>query len=119
MNYDYKDLQLKALHGARKLLVEKGWTKEYHARDLFDEGVPAICVTAASFCVEGAVLRAAFYTPGVPSNAWFLENILYKNLRINSPTPDRPIREFNDMCKTVEPVLDVIDKTIKKLEEHQ
>lgn len=50
---------LKILDEAKRLIIEKGWTQGYYARNAAGERAAFMCDEATSFCVLGAAYRAA------------------------------------------------------------
>lgn len=125
---------IEALLEVRQLL-EKGWCKGAFARDLHGTPVPALSESACQWCLSGAVERACSRRtlsalPGVLNKGLYpeypelvdvpavrrvfsaLAGVLNKGSRYYHELP----APFNDAQDSVEPVLELVDKTIERLE---
>ena len=110
------------LVAARKLLVEKGWTKGVYVRNGNGEDVSPADVTARCFCSLGAIERAA-HELTIAEKAGHIESIkalwaaqieLAKVVSGDASNSDMCVAHFNDTYTTKKAdVLAAFDKAIE------
>jgi hypothetical protein len=100
------------LKRARELLT-KGWTKRVSARD--DNRTPVSCLSeqACSWCALGAVEKSA--KSAALGECDHFEQF-DETINALSTTLNGSVIAFNDAQDRVEPVLELFDKTIARLE---
>lgn len=88
------------LKRAKNLLITKGWTRRYEARDAHSHAVPYDSPRAARFCIIGACC-AVSATESFPARQILCE------------VAGNGLATFNDSQKSVKPILEVFDEAIK------
>lgn len=92
------------LKEARRLIAEKGWTQSAYHRDA--DGVTRSSETAASFCIEGACMRAIGPKPWCDWRSPLAEAIGLRDRLELANWNDRPER-------TKEEILAAFDRAIE------
>lgn len=110
-----------------KKLIEDGWTKGTSARDKYGKEVEYFSPNACQFCAVGAYARIVDENRGPDNNYWQITNnirqvfeeVLIHDMQFKWPTDVSATPAFNDSQESVEPVLELYDRVITKLEAHE
>lgn len=92
-----------AFDAAKKVLIEKGWTQGYYARNAKEELVSVRAEDACAFCAAGALMVAMGHTS---------RQLRYDAFDIlESVTPDHNVAIYNDASsRTKEDILALFDR---------
>jgi hypothetical protein len=85
-------------------LLERGWCRYYLAKSQYGRPVGPTSKRAVMWCAYGALFAA-----GVPRNQGAVHPAI---LRLEAAIPNAGIASFNNLQKTVEPVLAAFDRAI-------
>lgn len=106
--------KLSIFEGAKKLLVEKGWTQDDVAKDRFSVPCDALSREATCFCAVGAILRAQ-EDLRIEQNVTCRDDLILSFERV---THIGDLADFNDAEeRTEEQVLEQFDIVINKYKE--
>lgn len=105
-------------------LLEKGWCKGDFAIDANDEPAMIESADACRWCIVGAVYRACNIQEYDPEHSELVDTGLSKKvlaeleatLCASHEGSIKTLPQFNDEQESVEPVLDLIDKTSERLQ---
>ncbi len=107
-------------------LIQKGWTKSYHAKDVNGKCVFATAPEAVSFCAAGAVVRAIADNHPYGSNTEgpfiYCLSLLKKHIPVDKFSEDfysgNPITNYNDNPTTTkEDIVNLFQKAIEESNE--